>query len=148
MPGQPMNAAVRNHIKPAAGADPITGHQCEGGTTPPALVTKGLWPLAARHLQVTHTALSCVNARFEKAVVEFSFDGQTLQAGQYRFTETDAAYSETLTIDPSDARAKVIYTVEKDEATKVRIGLSEAGVLDYATLDLPGGVHWGCSPAQ
>ena len=149
MPGQPMNATVKDQTKPTTGdARPATGTQCTGGTTPPALVTQGLWPVAARHLQVPVTPLSCISGRVERAVIEFSFDGKTLQAGAHRFTEADAAYSETLTVDPASGMAKVMYVVEKDDVSNASIGLSEAGVLSYATLNLPGNVHWACSPAR
>lgn len=123
-----------------------TGNLCVGSAVPP-LVTQGAWALAAKHLQVAPTTMSCVPlGKLEATRMSFAFDGKTLQAGPYRFSEADAAYSENLIIDPQAPWANVMYSVSRADGSGAGLGLSQAGVLAYASLDLPGGEKLQCSP--
>ncbi|MFG6412574.1 hypothetical protein ACG02S_01540 [Roseateles sp. DC23W] len=116
------------------------GNLCVGGTTPPARVTQGMWPLAAKHLQAPGTSMLCIDPASKSGPVTlaFSFDGKTLQAGDHRFTAADAAHSETLMIDPVGNTPGVIYSVNRADGAGAGIGLPAPGVLHYAQLDLPG----------
>lgn len=148
--GQTMGATVTDETKAANGdSTQTTGNLCVGGTTPPPRITQGVWPLAVKHLQVPSTPMSCFTVgKFDKITLPFSFDGKTLQAGKYSFTEADAAYNETLTIDPKAGTANVVYSISKADESSAGIGLSRPGVLLYAALTLPGGLPMICSPVQ
>jgi len=123
-----------------------TGNVCVGSAAPP-LIAQGAWALAVKHLQMPPTAMSCVPiGKFDAVKVNFAFDGKTLQAGQYGFGAADAAYSETLIVDPQAASANIMYSVSRADGSGAGIGLSQTGVLAFASLDLPGGEKLLCSP--
>lgn len=123
-----------------------TGNVCVGSAVPPR-VTQGAWPLAVKHLQVPQTAMSCVPVgKFDAVRIIFSFDGKTLQAGKYSFGAADAAYAENLVIDPQAPFANVMYSVNRADGSGAGLGLSRAGALAYASLDLPGGEKMLCTP--
>jgi hypothetical protein len=147
--GASLGATVTDETKAVDGDVKLTtGNVCVGSQTPP-LVTQGAWALAAKHLQVPQTRMSCVTVgKFDTMPVAFTFDGKTLQAGQHSFTAADAAQSETLIIDPNGNSPGVMYSVSRGGESGAGIGLSKSGALSYAALDLPGGVHMVCSPAQ
>ncbi len=122
------------------------GNLCVGGTAPPARVTQGLWALAAKHLQVPKTDLTCLDlaSKTGPVTMAFSFDGTTLQAGDQRFTVADSAHSETLMIDPLTNTPGVIYSVNRPDGSGAGIGLSAPKTLHYAQLDLPGSGRLMC----
>lgn len=145
--GGSLSATVTDETKAVDGDSKLTtGNLCVGNVVPP-LVTQGLWPLAAKHLQVAATNMSCNPlGKIEPQSMSISFDGKIIQAGTSTYTQADSAIGESLTIDPKGNTASVMYSVTKVDGTGVGLGLSRASVLTYASLELPGGVHLLCAP--
>ncbi len=143
--GASLGATVTDETKAVDGdVNLTTGNLCAGSVVP-ALVTQGMWPLAAKHLQVPPTRMACTSiGKFDTQDVSFSFDGKTIQAGKDTFTQADSGTGETLTIDPKSANANVTYSVTRPDGRAVVLGLSDAGALAYASLDLPGDVRLLC----
>ena len=71
---------------------------------------------------------------------------RTIQAGTNSFSQADSGSGEALTIDPTGGTAGAVYSITKADGTGVGLGLSQANVLIYASIDLPGGVHLLCTP--
>jgi hypothetical protein len=145
--GGSLSATVTDETQAADGDSKLTtGNLCVG-SQPPALATQGAWAIAAKHLQVPATPMTCTQiGKFESQSVTFAFDGKALQAGSNSFSQADSAAGETLTIDPKGGSANVVYSVSRADGTGAGVGLSQPKVLSYAALDLPGGVHLICAP--
>ncbi|ANH66394.1 hypothetical protein [Mitsuaria sp. 7] len=145
--GGSLSATVTDETKAVDGDSQLTTSNLCVGSQPPALATQGAWAIAAKHLQVPATPMTCTQiGKFESQSLSFAFDGKTLQAGSNSFSQADSASGETLTIDPKGGSANVVYSVARADGTGAGLGLSQPRVLSYAALDLPGGVHLICAP--
>lgn len=144
--GGSLNATVTDATKAVDGdASLNTGNLCIGNVVP-ALVTQGMWPLAAKYLIVPPTTMTCMEpGKFESQSLSFAFDGKTIQAGTQTFTQADSATGETLGIDPKGSTAGVVYSIAKADGTGVGLGLSQANMLTYASVDLAGGGRLICA---
>lgn len=116
------------------------------GRTPPALVTQGAWSLAAKHVQVSKTIMSCTSlGKFETTDIAFSFNGKLIEAGNNNFTETDSHNSEVFIIQPTNEDAKISYSVQRADGVRVLLGLSAPNNLTHAELKLADGTQQMCT---
>lgn len=143
--GGSLSATVTDETKAQEDSKQSVSQLCVGSGTP-ALATQGAWVVAAKHLQVAATTMSCTPmGKLEMQDIVFSFDGKTIQAGANSFTQADSGTGETLNVDHKGSSASVVYSLAKADGTGVGLGMSQAKTLSYATVDLPGGVHLLCS---
>jgi hypothetical protein len=145
--GDSISATVTDETKAIDGnQDQTTGNLCQGHATPD-LVTQGAWALAAKHIQVPKTTLSCfVLGSMNMSDVTFSFDGKTIQANQLSFTQEDSRYSEHLIIDPQEDKASIMYQVNKADGTGVSLGIAQPKTLTFAQVSFQKDQIMMCGP--
>jgi hypothetical protein len=133
--GESIGATVTDETKAVDGnLDQTTGNLCQGHAAPD-LVTQGAWGLAAKHIQVPKTTLSCfVLGSLNRTDVTFSFDGKTIQANELVITQEDSRYSEQLIIDPQEDKESIVYEVNKPDGTSVSLGISQPKTLTFAQV--------------
>lgn len=112
----------------------------------PQLETQSLWAIAAKHLKVPRTTMSCSPlGKFDFQELAFEFDGQEIKAGDQVFHPGDAWLNETISVDPHDDHG-LVFTFTKADESSVTLALDGKGQLSFSQLRLGKGRHLACSP--
>ena len=143
--GSVPGATLTDSSKSPGDSSKDLGYICMSSKSP-ALASQALWPIAAKHMKVPLTTMSCAPlGKFDFQDVAFEFDGQQIRAGNQVFLPSDALLNETLSVDPHDPKG-LMFSVTKTDETSVTLVLAGQGRLDFAELSLGKGKHLLCSP--